>query len=321
MAPDLSFAGRYLRTRLAVRLFLVACWLALPLSGMFQIDIAHVRLVLAGRPWPPLRGDLLPAEALTRGAPAHWEIVAPVLLQGVLPVALLAIAFLITARYFGRLHCGFVCTYGFLAETGEGLFQWARRPVPGRRARLALAWAIVAGAAPGVAFTLLSLFVRPQGVVRGLMGHDPAIAVPFALFTLLALAMGGLVRLRFCRYVCGVGLVQTLAWMTHRKALEVGFNPTAAPDGSRGSMRDCTGCHACREVCPIGLDPRQPKRYMLACFQCGRCLQACEEELHPLGRGAALGFHFHEPDYPLPAQEVHPPAPRSAHDHPERTSP
>ena len=67
-------------------------------------------------------------------------------------------------------------------------------------------------------------------------------------------------------------------------------------------MRDCTGCHGCRDVCPIGFDPRQPKRFMLACFQCGLCVARCEDELAPHGKGPAIGFHLADPAYPLPAQ-------------------
>ena len=78
---------------------------------------------------------------------------------------------------------------------------------------------------------------------------------------------------------------------------------------AHGGMRDCTGCHGCRDVCPIGFDPRAPKRAMMACFQCGLCLIACEEELHPLGKGTAIGFHLYDPEYPLVAQKSHGAAP------------
>ncbi|HEY9900430.1 MAG TPA: 4Fe-4S dicluster domain-containing protein [Pantanalinema sp.] len=299
-----TFGRRYFRNRKIAQILTSLFWISLPLSGLLQVDIRHLALVVAGRPWPPR--VILPADALKRGASAHWDVVAPVLLQGVLPVAIFVIAVIVTARLFGRVHCGYSCTYGLLAETGEAMFRWAKKPGPGRAMRLALVWLWVVSAAPLVAFTILSLFVRPEGVIEAFRTHNLGIIVPFSYLTVLAAIVGGFVRLHFCRYVCGVGLIQTLSWMTNKKALEVGFNPTAAADGSHGSMRDCTGCHECKNVCPIGFDPRQPKRYMMACFQCGECLKACEDELHPLGRGIALGFHFQEPDYPLPAQEVKP---------------
>ncbi|HEY9724371.1 MAG TPA: 4Fe-4S dicluster domain-containing protein [Oscillatoriaceae cyanobacterium] len=298
-------ASRYVRTRKAVQLALAGFWLSLPLAGLLQIDLAHLRLVLFGHAWPPPSGPI-PVADLARGASAHWEFVLPVLLGVVLPVVVLAVSFVLSARYLGRVHCGFSCTYGFLAETGENLFRWARKPGAGRTGRLALAWGLVLAAAPGVAFTILSLFARPSGVWHGLATDDPTIVVPFLVLGALATILGGVVRFKFCRYVCGVGLVQSLAWMTNKKALEVGFH--AERSATHGSLRDCNGCHGCRDACPVGFDPRQPKRYMMACIQCGLCLTACEDELHPLGKGAALGLHLYDPSYPLKAQE--PPMPR-----------
>ena len=165
-----SFGQRYFRTRKAVQVAMAAFWLALPLSGFLQVDIAHVRLLLGGRPWPPLTPDMLPASALKRGAAPHWEIIAPALLQTVLPVVMLAIAFVLTARYFGRVHCGFTCFYGFMAETGESLWRWARKPGPDKPLRLALFGLVVTLFAPFMAFTILSIFATPTGVARGLAG-------------------------------------------------------------------------------------------------------------------------------------------------------
>ncbi len=308
-----GFGHRYVRLRNRVQLAAVLAWIALPLTGLLRIDLPRLRVIVAGHAWPPLTDAALPAEALLRGAAPRWDVILPAIAGTVLPVLAAVIAFVLLARRFGRVHCGFTCVYGALAEHGERLFRWARRPGPGRGARLAAAWGLVAASAPGVAFVIASLFLGPAGVVGGLAARDPAVFIPFGVLTAIALVMGAFVRLRFCRYVCGVGLVQTVAWMSNAKALEVGFNPTNAPDGSRGSLRDCTGCHGCRDVCPIGFDPRAPKRSMLACFQCGLCLERCEDELHPLGKGAAIGFHLAEPDYPFgpPAGKLRP-APTAA---------
>lgn len=299
-APSDTFGRRYFRTRKATQIAMLAFWISLPLFGLFQFDIAHVRLLILGHAWPPLTADMLPTEALQRGAAPRWDVIAPALAATVLPVLAFVVAFVLTARTFGRVHCGFTCAYGFLAETGEALFRWAKRPGPGRLGRLAMAWAIVIAAAPVVAWAILALFVSSPAVLNGLATIDPRIAVPFAVLTTIAVLMGGFVRLKFCRYVCGVGLVQSVAWMTNKKALEMGFNPTKTE--TRGSLRDCTGCHGCRDVCPIGFDPRQPKKYMMACFQCGECLKRCEDELYPLGKGPAIGFHLYETGYPLEKQ-------------------
>ena len=302
MRPDSwGFGHRYVRARHRVQLAAVLAWCALPLSGLLRVDLPHLRVLFAGHAWPPLSAALLPSEALARNAVPRWDVIGPAIAGTVLPVLALVIAFVLISRRFGRIHCGFTCVYGALAEHGEHLFRWARKPGPGRTGRLVAAWALVLAAAPAVAFVIFSLFFGPQGLAQALAAGDPVVLVPYLVLTAIAAAMGGFVRLRFCRYVCGVGLIQSVSWVTNAKALEVGFHPTAAPDGSHGSMRDCTGCHGCRDVCPIGFDPRAPKRTMLACFQCGLCLERCEEELHPLGKGAAIGFHLADPEYPLPA--------------------
>lgn len=300
--PATGFGHRYVRRRNRIQLVAVLAWIALPLSGLLRIDLAHLRILIAGHAWPPLTSATLPGDALLRGAAPRWDVILPAIAGTVLPVVALVIAFVLLARRFGRVHCGFTCVYGALAEHGERLFRWARRPGPGRGARLAAAYALTAIAAPGVAFVIGSLFLGPAGLARGLATADPIVCVPYAVLTAIALAMGAFVRLRFCRYICGVGLVQTVSWVTDPKALEVGFHAQPAPDGTHGSLRDCTGCHGCRDVCPIGFDPRTPKRSMLACFQCGLCLERCEEELFPLGKGAAIGFHLADPAYPLPTQ-------------------
>ena len=301
-APAEGFGHRYVRARRHVQLAMVLAWCALPLSGLLRVDLPRLRILFAGHAWPPMTTTDLPLDALIRGASPRWDLILPAIAGTVLPVLAFVVAFVLFARRYGRIHCGFTCVYGAFAEHGERLFRWARAPGPGRAARLAAAWALVVAAAPGVAFVIFSLFLGPDGLWRALAAGDPTIGIPYAVLTTIAMLMGGLVRLRFCRYVCGVGLVQTVAWVTQPKALEVGFHPKAAPDGSHGSMRDCTGCHGCRDVCPMGFDPRAPKRTMLACIQCGLCLERCEEELFPLGKGAAIGFHLHDPAYPLAAQ-------------------
>lgn len=292
----------YVRRRNMLQFAAVLAWISLPLSGLLRVDLAQLRIVFAGYVWPPLLDAALPPEALARGAAPRWDVILPLMAETVAPVVVIALAFVLLARRFGRVHCGYTCVYGAFSEHGERLFRWVQRPGPGRPWRVLAAGLLVSVAAPGVAFVIMALFLGPGGVARGLTALDPAVCVPFGVFTLIALATGAFVRLKFCRHICGVGLVQTVSWMSNPKALEVGFNPHPASDGSHGSMRDCNGCHGCRDICPIGFDPRTPKRSMLACFQCGLCIERCEEELNPLGKGAAIGFHLADPDYPIAAQ-------------------
>jgi polyferredoxin len=76
----------------------------------------------------------------------------------------------------------------------------------------------------------------------------------------------------FCRYGCAVGIFQSFAWIVNKKAMVVGFE--------RKRLTDCAGClnghgSACDAVCPMRLKPRNVKRWMFACTQCGQCISAC----------------------------------------------
>jgi polyferredoxin len=76
----------------------------------------------------------------------------------------------------------------------------------------------------------------------------------------------------FCRYGCAIGIFQSFAWMTNKKAMVVGFD--------RKRLTDCADClqghgSACDAVCPMRLKPRNVKRWMFACTQCGQCISAC----------------------------------------------
>ena len=77
-----------------------------------------------------------------------------------------------------------------------------------------------------------------------------------------------LARHLFCRYACAVGMFQSLAWMANRQAMVVGY--------SRERARACADCPSfCDHVCPMRLKPRNIKRLMFACTQCGQCIDAC----------------------------------------------
>ena len=101
----------------------------------------------------------------------------------------------------------------------------------------------------------------------------------------------------FCRYGCAIGIFQSFAWIVNKKAMVVGFN--------RKRLSDCANCmkgcgtaghttlarqnlhaakdvpaappsgSACDAVCPMRLKPRNVKRWMFACTQCGQCISAC----------------------------------------------
>ena len=76
----------------------------------------------------------------------------------------------------------------------------------------------------------------------------------------------------FCRYGCAVGLFQSLAWMSNRDAMVVGFERERAADCATA---EATAAPA-TTVCPMRLKPRNIKRAMFTCTQCAQCIAACE---------------------------------------------
>ena len=87
----------------------------------------------------------------------------------------------------------------------------------------------------------------------------------------------------FCRYACAVGLFQSLAWMSNRDAMVVGFQ--------RERAADCASCYsACDHVCPMRLKPRNVKQVMFTCTQCAQCVAACETVQHGNPNGSLLAW-------------------------------
>jgi len=74
---------------------------------------------------------------------------------------------------------------------------------------------------------------------------------------------------------------QHLAWMANRAALVVGCRRV------RGDER-ATCDRACDHACPMRLRPRNIKRAMSACTQCGLCVAACQTTRRNKPRGPRL---------------------------------
>ena len=141
------------------------------------------------------------------------------------------------------------------------------------------------------AIPLLTYLLPPKVIWGGLVTGELTInqlrflLVGTTVFTLeFAFA-----RHLFCRFGCAVGLFQSLAWMANPRGMVVAF--------TRERARDCKTCreethrppaaqaaaaltampgNACDATCPMRLRPRNIKRLMFSCVQCGQCLSACD---------------------------------------------
>ena len=179
------------------------------------------------------------------------------------------------------LHFSAVELLNDLLHRAAGRFSLWERPTPlaGRRPQrrwwplFALSCALL-GTLWGV--TLATYLLPPAeiwgGLLHGTLTANQArlVGIASTLFTLeFAFA-----RHLFCRFGCAVGLFQSLAWMANPKAMVVAFD--------RDRARDCRRCDpprgsACDTACPMRLHPRNIKRMMFSCVQCGQCLDACAD--------------------------------------------
>ena len=125
------------------------------------------------------------------------------------------------------------------------------------------------------AITLLTYLLPPVtiwgGLIHGTLTPNQArfIVIGSLVFT----AEFAFARHLFCRFGCAVGLFQSLVWMANPRSMVVSF--------ARERARDCKTCDeprgsACDHVCPMRLNPRNIKRKMFSCVQCGQCLTVCD---------------------------------------------
>ncbi|MCL2635024.1 MAG: 4Fe-4S binding protein [Betaproteobacteria bacterium] len=206
---------------------------------------------------------------------------------------------------WGRLYCGWLCPHFSVVETINRLMLlasgkhslWDRQPTPPWEPdgtptpRDRRYWLVVVPAAIVFAFAwavvFLSYLMPPLAVYHGLFTASLSrnemifLATTTTVFTLEFL----FARHLFCRYACAVGIFQSIAWIGNPKAMVVGFE--------RGRLPECADClpergSACDAVCPMRLKPRNVKRWMFPCTQCGQCLSACATVNRGKPEGALL---------------------------------
>lgn len=167
----------------------------------------------------------------------------------------------------------------------------------------AFAWAVV-----GLTY-LMPPFQVYHGLLTGTLYRGEVIFLSAAT-TVLSLEFL-FARHLFCRYACAVGIFQSFAWIANKKAMVVGFERERLTDcascmkghgsaghgiNTRGTVREAVAPaasgvastvlrpaepalpygSACDAVCPMRLKPRNVKRWMFACTQCGQCISACD---------------------------------------------
>lgn len=103
----------------------------------------------------------------------------------------------------------------------------------------------------------------------------------FVMLTVYFVFDFGLMRHFWCRYMCAFGLYQYL--FRGRDTLRIRYSEERASD--------CKSCTLCKDVCPMGLDPRQPEIYT-RCINCGICIDGCESYMGRFDKPRLLEFGF-----------------------------
>ena len=296
-SPDRAHGERLQRRRRIFQTGFFVLFLVAPALNLLRFDLTEAQLWLLGGRWS------LGIAAFQAGQATATETAIGILLRGFVPALALIVGFLYVAWRWGRLYCGWLCPHFSTVELLNDLLHracgklslWDRKPVPhGARQPQRRWWPLFALSCALLGFlwaiTLLTYLLPPAtiwgGLANGTLTPNQArfIAIGSLVFTLeFAFA-----RHLFCRFGCAVGLFQSLAWMANPKAMVMAF--------SRDRARDCRDCatadapqgSACDHVCPMRLKPRNVKRLMFSCVQCGQCSSVCETSQEPHARDPLL---------------------------------
>jgi len=274
------------RRRRATQFGFFTLFLLAPALHLLRFDLNETQLWVLGMRWS------LGITALQRGEVTANQAAITLILRGILPALALAGVFLGVAWRWGRLYCGWLCPHFSLVEGLNALLHkacgkfslWDTQPSlrPDEAAQPRW-WPVYLLCCAGFGFlwaiTLLTYLLPPEAIWGGLLhgtltaNQSRFIVIAGLVFTLELL----FARHLFCRFGCAVGLFQSLAWMANPRALVVAFKRDRASDCRSCSTERAPVGSACDRVCPMRLRPRQIKRLMFSCVQCGRCVDQCAE--------------------------------------------
>lgn len=274
------------RYRLLAQMGFFALFTLTPIFDLFRYDLTENHAYFLTLAWDLGMDDFI------AGNVGPGRAAANIVLYLFLPVLGTLALIIGVAWKWGRLYCGWLCPHFSVVETINRLMlvatgkhsvwdkkatpPWEPDGTPAPRDRRY--WLLVVPAAVGFAFAWalvgLTYLMPPFQVYHGLL--------TFSLYRYEVIFLGAattvlsleflFARHLFCRYACAIGLFQSFAWMGNRNAMVVGFE--------RDRLADCANClegrgSACDAVCPMRLKPRNVKRWMFACTQCGQCVSAC----------------------------------------------
>lgn len=274
------------RRRRALQAGFFLLFVLAPALDLLRFDLNETQLWVLGFRWS------LGIDAFVRGEATTAATALSIVLRGILPPVALAAAFMTVAWHYGRLYCGWLCPHFSVVETLNDLLHRAsgklslwdtqRTQRAGRNPDVRW-WPVFVLACATFGFlwaiTLLT-YLLPPAQVWGHLVHSaltPGEARFLVVATFVFTCEFLFARHLFCRFGCAVGLFQSVAWMANPQGLVVAFDRNRARDCRGCSTRQAASGSACDHACPMRLKPRNIKRLMFSCVQCGQCLTECEE--------------------------------------------
>jgi polyferredoxin len=272
------------RKRLIFQAGFFILFLLAPVFDLFRLDLDLRHFFFLGMHWT------LGLDDFVAGRIDVTQAAINIVLRGGLPIlGTIALGVWISWKY-GRLYCGWLCPHFSVVETVNQLMRrtigrqslWDRHALPEQNADGSftranpLYWLVLLPLVIVFAFVwaiALLTYLLPPTEIYGNLWHGTLTrnqSVFLGVGTLAFFVEFMFARHLFCRYACAVGLFQSIAWMGNRKAMVIGFN--------RRRVAECIDCNsACDNICPMRIRPRQIKRLMFTCTQCGQCANACSQ--------------------------------------------
>ena len=273
-----------------------------PVLDIFRLDLTVKHFILFGFDWT------LGLDDFVAGKIGAGQAALNIIWRGFLPILAVGGTLIWVSWKWGRLYCGWLCPHFSVVETINNTLRraigkqslWDSKPMPERNPDGssieydAIWWLAVLPMVIGFAFLwalVLLTYLLPPATVWGNLLHGTLtpnqgrfIAIASTVLTLEFT----FARHLFCRFGCAVGLFQSLAWMANPKGLVVAFDRERARDCRSCSTANSPQGSACDSACPMRLNPRNIKRMMFSCVQCGQCLTECESSHDAQGRSPNL---------------------------------
>lgn len=175
------------------------------------------------------------------------------------------------ALLLGRVFCSWICPVTFFLELTDRLRKRISKKKTLRNSLVVAKWILWFTLVAELIISMvlgkpIFVFLSPPGLI----GREIMMLVFFGsiaiegILLLVILLLELVTRRFFCRTFCPLGGL--LALIGRKRKLVVEFLP-----------ENCTSCRKCERNCPMGLVPQQDEGRSPYCWNCGECIDSCEE--------------------------------------------